>query len=235
MDESSVAALLSDYFGCERTLFLEVLEGEATGHVDLYFAFADEGTALVGSYDPTYDAVNSALLDRNGDRLADAGYAVVRVPMPSHADGDGDGAPEFRTYLNGAHLPIPGAPTYVVPVYADDTGREAEALAALALAMPTTRLVPVDATALIRRGGALHCVLRTIPELGWPRPCAGGVPSDPGWCTPELSSGPAGCGHLDDRSAVTPLGALALIMDATRRRRRRPDKALPLALRPALR
>ena len=148
--------LLRSYLGCRETAILPTLVGEGTGHADLFAAVTGPGRVLVGRYDPVDDPVNAAVLDQAANLLADAGFAVTRIPMPGH-----EGL-VFRTYTNA--LIVGGA--VLVPVYADDRRFEREALETLRQAWPGKRVVPIDATGIIRRFGGLHCVGLTAARPG---------------------------------------------------------------------
>ena len=52
--------------------------------------------------------------------------------------------------------------TVLVPVYRDDTRYQEEALRIFQTAYPERSIVPIDATEVIRVGGAIHCVTQTI-------------------------------------------------------------------------
>ena len=49
--------------------------------------------------------------------------------------------------------------------------KSAAAIAALREAMPGVEVVPVPAESIIIAGGALHCVMKSIPTARWPMPC----------------------------------------------------------------
>lgn len=158
-DEPTVRAMMAACFGASEVVFLEPLQGESTGHVDMFAAFTAPGTVVVGAFDPQVDSLNAEVLDRNAQVLAGVVTAhgplnVVRIPMPPHDDGI------WRTYTNGIF--VNGA--LLVPVYAwnDEPGRR-EALAVFRQLLPGWRIVPVDASDIIQLGGALHCISMQVP------------------------------------------------------------------------
>ncbi|MCB9759196.1 MAG: agmatine deiminase family protein [Alphaproteobacteria bacterium] len=169
-ERDAVEAALTDTAGCARVIWLEPIDGERTGHVDVFLTFAGPGQALLGASDPVEDPDNAAALDRNAEALLDAGYDVRRVPMPPHGDLDGDTVEDHPTWLNGV-LAEGDRPLWIVPSYAEaPPERRAEALAAFAAAMPEREVVEVPADALVTLGGALHCVTRVMPAPTW-APC----------------------------------------------------------------
>lgn len=159
--EQHVRRLLRTYFGSDQIVFLEPLLGEPTGHVDMFATFTSADTVVVGAYDPEEDRQNAEILDRNSARLAEVVVSgrqlrVVRVPMPSNADNI------WRTYTNGIYAN--GA--LLVPVYPQTDGQvQRSALATFQNLLPGWDIVPVDAAAIIGRGGALHCISMNVLSL----------------------------------------------------------------------
>nr|WP_272491343.1 agmatine deiminase family protein [Corallococcus exercitus] len=136
------------------------------------------------------DAVNAGILDRNARRLADLGYDVVRIPMPTpYCQDAGDtcvGSPErirecdgtnervWATYLNSIRL----GDVMAVPVYRHvppsqawrHHGQEQEALATYQWALDrefgagAVKVVPIPSDTAIPCQGALHCLTKTFPK-----------------------------------------------------------------------
>ncbi|MCO6458148.1 MAG: agmatine deiminase family protein [Pirellulaceae bacterium] len=161
MNELLIEQWLARIFGATTTVFLEPLAGEATGHVDMFAAFAAPDVVVVGAYDPLVDAENAAVLDRNAERLAQVEVRgkplrVVRVPMPARDDS------LWRTYTNVVFA----NGVLLVPAYPgrDDEGRR-QALETYSRLLPGWRIVPVDASPLIACGGALHCITMNLGPL----------------------------------------------------------------------
>jgi len=208
-------AVLQRYLGCERVSWLEPLEGEGTGHVDLFAAFLDGQRILLGSYDAEYDPVNAALLDDNAQLLERAGYEVLRLPMPHHDDGDGDGIDDFRSYLNALPVASGQQGSWLVPVFDDATEREGEFLDGLAAVAEGWEVVPLDSSSLVMLGGALHCVAVTLPSLAWSDPCGDAYAFNDD--DPACGSEPPGtCSHSGPVSLPLLLAPLLLLL------RRRP-------------
>jgi agmatine/peptidylarginine deiminase len=158
-DDGSVREQLASHLGCEHLVVLDPLVGEPTGHVDMFATFTDSQTVVLAACDSEADPVNAALLDGNAARLAAVPppygpLRVVRIPMPPHIDG------VWRTYnnvifANGALL----MPTY------GRLDRQGERIAAERFEemLPGWQIVPIDASALIRMDGALHCISMNVP------------------------------------------------------------------------
>lgn len=153
-DHADVESIFKTFFGCREVHLLPQMGGEGTGHVDMYLALPGPQQAIVGQFSPDDDPDNAQLLDAIADMLTDAGFAVRRIPMPSHADG------AYRSYTNG--LAIDGA--VLVPVYADDRTYESKALKVIAAAYPGRQMVTIDSTDIIQWAGAIHCTTMTVAQ-----------------------------------------------------------------------
>lgn len=166
VDHTALRQELRAQLGCQTLAILPPLDGEPTGHVDMFAIITGPGEVIVGRYDPMLDPNNARRLDRAADTLRGAGFRVRRIPMPDHGDG------LFRSYTNA--LAVNG--TVIVPVYPEADRSEEEALAVFRAAYPGRRVVPVVATEIIRLYGAVHCATMTIaapgPKASRPRPRA---------------------------------------------------------------
>jgi agmatine deiminase len=139
--------------GCKELIVLSPMVGEPTGHVDMFATLTGPGEAIVGEFFE-HDEENARLLDENAARLERAGLRVRRVPMPGHADGP------FRSYTNA--LAINGI--VIVPVYPEEAEFEQEALSVFAEAYPDRAILPIRASEIIERAGAVHCVGMTVAK-----------------------------------------------------------------------
>jgi agmatine/peptidylarginine deiminase len=151
--EQDVREALADYLGCRTTVVVPYLEGEETGHVDVFLYVTAPGRVLVGRYERSQDRVNRMLLEQTASALASAGFEVTRIPMPSNSRRRA-----FRSYTNVVVL----EDVVFVPVYSVDREHERRALRTYRRAFPGRRIIAVDAERLVRLGGALHCVTITI-------------------------------------------------------------------------
>lgn len=146
--------LLKQSYAADQFVFLEPLDGEPTGHVDMFATFTAVDTVVVGSYTHAQDAVNSEILDRNAERLSHirtvrGPLRVVRIPMPERDDD------VWRTYTNVMYA----NGTLVVPTYPglDPLGRQ-QSLEVYRQLLPQWNVVDVDCGELIELGGAIHCI-----------------------------------------------------------------------------
>lgn len=158
--EIEINRTLRDCLGLERIVWLEPLDGELTGHVDMFACFVNPETILVGAYDSDSDPINAKILDTNATLLSqitgpsNRPLEVRRVPMPTVAED------VFRTHLNV----IFANGTLLLPVYPDlksDSGRVAAVR--FGEALPGWKIIPVDATEIIQLGGSLHCISGLLP------------------------------------------------------------------------
>ncbi len=146
--------------GFEGVSLVPPLQGESTGHVDMFCAFLRTDLLVVGRLDPAGDAENAAQLDWIAEDQArrptiDGPLRVERVPMPDHDDG------VWRTYTNIVFA----NGVLLVPVYPDYCPElDKVALAFYRRLLPDRRVVGIDASGLIRMKGALRCVTMNVPR-----------------------------------------------------------------------
>ncbi len=191
---ATLAAIQDNYFGCRTTLVMERLEGEGTGHIDMFAKFVSEDTVLVGRYETWQSPSNAALLDRNAERFAEytlpdgRPLRVVRIPMPSFDD------PTYRTYTNS--LIVNGA--VLVPTYDTDRHLEDAVVAAYREAMgSSTPIHLIDASQIIEYGGAVHCTTMgyAIGVVGGSSATGGGATG--GWEAPAVFEEPEDTGTVE--------------------------------------
>ncbi len=163
-DAEHVGALLHDHFGFERWVRLQELDGEPTGHADMFVTFCAMNKAIVGLFRADDDPANAQILDDNagilkGQETHKGPLEVVRIPMPSHRDGN------WRSYTNVIYA----NGVVLVPQYPDiDPALDKIALDVYREAMPDWKVIGIDCSKLITKRGALHCISRNIPSLGGP-------------------------------------------------------------------
>jgi agmatine/peptidylarginine deiminase len=189
-----VDEILWDYYGCEKTIWLEPLDGESTGHHDMFSKMLTPTTWIMGEYTAAQDPVNATILNDNAALLASETTAggqpinVVRIPMPDQ--GSQFGWTVWRTYTNSIIVNN----VVIVPTYANETSHEAAALAVYQSVLPGHTIIGLDSDAIIPEGGAVHCVTRTRPAAtvamieAAPADICGGD-----WDCPPTS----GCGDID--------------------------------------
>jgi agmatine/peptidylarginine deiminase len=185
VDAAFIEEMFRQQLGCRELVIVEALRDAATGHVDMWMAWADHTTLLVGEYMPRQDAVNREIIERNvrqkleGLRDPETGepISIVRVPMPSNcpAEASPGQRPDLESPLASqwcAHVPaeeriwrsylnvlfING--TVMLPTYAQDRTYEDEAIATWA--SYGFNVVPLDADLIAPYQGEFHCVAKTL-------------------------------------------------------------------------
>ncbi len=157
-DEEAIEAL-EDYFGCAEVIVVPRLEGERTGHVDMWLKLLDDDKAIVGDYRyeghdslGSLDARNADVLDEVAAVVAEAGYEVTRIPMPpTYSHGVSDRV--FPSYTNSVFANH----ALLVPVYGVDSDELAVGVYE-ELLPEHIEVIPIDASDVINYGGALHCI-----------------------------------------------------------------------------
>jgi len=187
--EQEIAEMFKSELGCDNLTIVQALNDAATGHVDMWLAWANQTTLLVGEYTQKQDPVNHAIIESNiteilsklVDPKTGEAIQIIRVPMPSNCPpqyaftGQGEYkiqpkvAPQcgklpankriWRTYLNVTLI----NDTVVLPVYLQDQTFEAEVIALWQSLGFNVR--PVVADHITPYQGQFHCITKTIPDL----------------------------------------------------------------------
>jgi agmatine/peptidylarginine deiminase len=171
-----VTRVLQRFYGVREVVFLEALQGEPTGHVDMFATFPSPDVVVAARCSPEADPVNAAILDRNAERLASVRgpcgpVRVVRIPMPRLRS-----RPKvWPTYTNVVYA----NDKLLVPVYPGlDPAAESAALALYRELLPGWTILGIDGVALIEVHGSLHCVTLNVPSIK-------GIHRDPGENRPD--------------------------------------------------
>ncbi len=161
-DQQRIGGLLAEHFHFKRWVRVKPLEDEPTGHADMFLTFAGTNKAIVGFYATKDDPVNAKILDDNasvlqGEATKAGPMEVIRVPMPSHGDGN------WRTYTNVIYA----NGVVLVPQYPDtDPELDKVALRVFQETLPDWKVVGIDCSKLITKRGAMHCISHEVPSLG---------------------------------------------------------------------
>ena len=160
LEAQQVVPDLARVLGFEDVILLCPLQGETTGHVDMFCTFVAVDLAVVGRFAAGVDSANAALLDETAEQLAGVAtragpLRIERIAMPP-PDGD-----VWRTYTNV----IFANGVMLVPTYPDHCPElDAEALALYRRLLPDRRVVGIDVSDLITMRGALRCISMNIAE-----------------------------------------------------------------------
>lgn len=172
-DETRVSRILREFYGCEQTIYLEPLIGNAVPHVDMFMAFAAENLVLLGQYTAHQDPLNHSVLEENAAILSQVRTAsgrplhIMRVPMPNlrpETFEDEEEGPLIRSYLNFLTF----NQVVLVPVYLDERRREERAISIIQRAFPERTIVPIAVDEMAPDNGTIHCVTQTVPVFSSP-------------------------------------------------------------------
>jgi agmatine/peptidylarginine deiminase len=186
VDKESIEEMFRTQLGCVELVIVEALKDYATGHVDMWMAWADHTTLLVGEYLPTQDAVNREIIERNvrkklrglHDPETGEPIEIVRIPMPTNCPSED--RPGQRPDLESpplasqscAHIPARDRiwrnylnvlfinNVLLLPTYAQDRTHESEAIATWSSF--GFNVIPLDADLIVPSQGAFHCVAKTL-------------------------------------------------------------------------
>ncbi|KXZ45103.1 hypothetical protein GPECTOR_58g552 [Gonium pectorale] len=142
-------------YGCAETIVLESLEDEATGHVDIWLAFASRTTLIAGVFREDQHAANAAIMGRNLDLLRSR-FQIVPIPMPDPVQKRDRLV--MRTYANMLFL----NDVVLVPTY---DGHEAQGVIDAVQAATGKRVVTFHGENIIKEKGTIHCLSKTIPRV----------------------------------------------------------------------
>ena len=176
LTESDLTELFRSELGCDQLVMVRSLEDFATGHVDMWLAWANRTTLIVGEYTEAQDPTNRRIIETNleeqlrglVDPASGEPIQIVRIPMPSNCPADFSGtAPDrcpstsgdrrvWRSYLNVLEVNN----TVLVPVFEQHDALEADALAVWSSLGFETAPVPSDH--IIPYAGAIHCITKSI-------------------------------------------------------------------------
>lgn len=157
----SIRNEMEDYLGLDSLVILPTLEGDATGHCDMFVKLLADTLFAVGEYEhpgdgigSNYDLLNALARDLDAMRNLDGrDFAVVRLPMNPIIPGAYN---INRTYTNSLIF----NDKVLVPVY--NTELDAEALQIYSASMPGYEIIGIDSEDLIQHLGAVHCMSNTL-------------------------------------------------------------------------
>jgi len=186
--EDEIRQLFEEQLGCTDSVIVQALDDAATGHVDMWMAWADQTTLLVGKYAEKQDANNRAIIEENVNQTlnhlvdpdTEEPIDVIRAPMPSNCPPSiiytckgelkyppklpptcGNLPPRkriWRAYLNVVLINN----TVIMPVYLQDNEHEDEVIGLWESQGYTVR--PVIADHITPFQGQFQCITKTMPK-----------------------------------------------------------------------
>jgi agmatine deiminase len=163
LDEAGAERLLCDYLGGQKVIWLDrgLIDDETQGHVDNLACFARPGVVLALASEVEGDA-NTPILRANIERLratedaAGRRLEVIEIQQPAARQGE-NGRRLSASYIN--FYLANGA--VVMPMFEDPMDQPAYKV--ISAAFPERKVVQIDALALIRGGGGIHCITQQQP------------------------------------------------------------------------
>lgn len=162
-DRAAVEGLLMEWTGARKVIWLPegLVEDETDGHVDNVACFAAPGRVLFfacsDSADPNYRSAQ-----RIREALAAATDAAGRrldlLPVEHVTLRGEDGRPSAASYIN-FYVANEGI---VMPKFSSPLDEPARR--AIAAAFPGRAVTQVDARAIVRGGGGIHCITQQQPR-----------------------------------------------------------------------
>lgn len=153
--------------GADRMIWLPagLMDDETAGHVDEIATFIDERTILLagggGRSDPNRARVDACRRALNQTRTADGqAWRIAEAPTPMPRFHD-NGVRITQSYVN-CYLAGQGErAAVIIPAFNDPA--DADAAAMFRELVPDREIVQVDATAITRGGGGIHCITQQEP------------------------------------------------------------------------
>jgi agmatine/peptidylarginine deiminase len=158
--KDQITDILTDMLGVRLWSFVPPLEGEATGHVDMFATFLAKNIVVVGQIAPETDPVNSARLDMAARHFQSMTTSlgpmkVVRIPMPSLWNN------MWRSYTNI----ILANGILLMPSFSDiDPEMEDQIEETYQALLPGWEIKRILCDGLVQREGQLHCISYNLPK-----------------------------------------------------------------------
>jgi agmatine deiminase len=165
LSREQIELRLKENLGVRKTLWLKdgLINDHTDGHIDTIARFAPNGVVLymkpADDRDPNFKILEqirndlSGMTNAKGEKLQ-----LVEVPSPGEVRNDDDKKLMPASYLNF----YIANESVVVPTYgvsADNT-----AVAAIAKCFPGRKTVGAKAKAILKGGGAFHCITQQLPK-----------------------------------------------------------------------
>jgi len=161
---AQIRAEMQDYLGLDSLVIFPTMQGDMTGHCDMFVKLLNDTLFVVGEYENPEDGIGNDYYYLN--ELADdldalqnldgRDFEVVRLPMNPIVSGTYD---VNRTYTNSLIL----NDKVLVPIYS--TALDAVAMQIYAECMPDHEIIGIDSEDVIEYLGAIHCISNTLHHV----------------------------------------------------------------------
>ncbi len=161
---SEIDSMLMHYFGCNRVLAIESMSADGTGHIDMFAKFIDDHTVMIASTtDTTHEDYrilesNARIMDTLSLSDSSGTFDVVRIPIDIEYRMWPPGW-VYNTYTNSLILDN----QVFVPIF--NNSLDSNALSIYQDAMPGYEIIPINSSAIIHTGGAIHCLAMQFPDF----------------------------------------------------------------------
>jgi agmatine deiminase len=161
LEEASVDPLYPEEFkkfrdtlGCRVLTVLPALTGESTGHADIIAQFLSPEVVSVAIVNQKDSSVIAAELEEAVELLKKSAIKIAQplkvIRLPLIVKGE-----YYYSYINGTRLKN----TYLIPSFQNVPSEiEHIAINVLQSALPDIELSSIPADAIVKRGGAVHCI-----------------------------------------------------------------------------
>lgn len=155
-----VSDIICDMLGARLWGYVPPLEGEPTGHIDMFATILAKNILVLGEIDRRLDPVNSARLDLAAGNFKSMNSSlgplqVTRIPMPPKVNN------LWRSYTNV----IMANGVLLMPSYSDvDREIEDKAEEIYRGLLPGWEIRRINCDTLVRRQGQLHCISYNLPK-----------------------------------------------------------------------
>jgi len=126
---------------------------DSTQHIDMWMLPVADNKVIISEYDASL-TVPRQVSEAAASDFAARGYQVFRTP---------------GWQSNGSHYTYANAVLLnrlaLVCQFNGQSARNAQALATFQSALPDKQIVPLDCTSIITQAGALHCIVKHVPDV----------------------------------------------------------------------
>lgn len=156
LSEAQIIQRYQDHQGVDLTLTDPFPQSyDSTQHIDMWMLPLRDKVVLIGEYASNQGGgVPRQVTEATAAMMAARGYKVLRTP------GWNIGGAHY-TYTNSVIV----NQTVLVCQFSGYPTQNAQAVAAYQSAMPDHDVVPVDCSSIIGLSGAIHCIVKHVPEI----------------------------------------------------------------------
>ena len=162
--EDSIHKNLKQYLGLDSVVFIQSMQRDGTGHIDMAQKLLNDTLIIVGEYLNPGDGFgqNPQIINNNADSLSKRknldgrSFNVVRIPMPPFYQQGTD--MYMPSYTNSLIL----NKKVLVPIYGDSLASlDTVALNIYKELMPDYEVIGIMSADIIKSWGAVHCITKT--------------------------------------------------------------------------